>query len=471
MSNETKELHKEVSAGKSMFLFILSIVMVFGGVLWVKANSSIVLFTAGTASAALCLLWGIPWKHIERDMLENVNAMQPAILILLSVGLLVGAWIVSGTVPVMIYYGLKTLSPSIFLVATLMLCTVMSVCMGTSWGTIGTVGVALMGVSAGLEIPLSYTAGAIVTGAIFGDKLSPLSDTTVMSSAVSGVDILDHIKYMLWTTIPPFIVAFIMYAFLGRAAAGNSITGEHINLIMATLEAKFNLSPILLLPPIVVLALIVMKKPALPCFAVGIITGCLLAYFTQGTTLSGISVALQRGYTISSDVEIVDRMLIRGGLNSMLGTVALLIAAAIFGAPLRTAGVVRSLLEQIRKLAASQCSMQMLAFVTHAVFFAITGSYYVTFAVLGPVLRPLYDKYDLHRANLSRMFEDSGTAFAPIIPWSVTGAFIAGTLGVPTGEYILYAPLTYLGMVFLVIYNLTGFRIAKRPAEGYGDLE
>ncbi|MDR1510198.1 MAG: Na+/H+ antiporter NhaC [Synergistaceae bacterium] len=461
---------KKLSAVNALVLFVLSILMVFGGVLWVKANSSIVLLTAGIVSSAVCMIWGIKWKDLERDMLSNINAMLPAILILLSVGLMIGIWIACWTVPLMVYYGIKILSPGSFLAVTLVVCTMMSVCMGTSWGTIGTVGVALMGVSAGLEIPLAYTAGAIVTGAIFGDKLSPLSDTTVMSSAVSGVDIIDHIKYMLWTTIPPYLISLALYLFLGRAAAGRVITGGSVEIITSSLSSIFSLSPILLLPPVAVLGLIILKKPALPVFTVGVALGCVLAYFCQGMSLGEISSALQRGYTAKSEIGIIDSMLIRGGLNSMLSSVVLLMAAAVFGAPLKTAGVIAILIDMIKSKAASERIMQVFAFITHAAFFCITGSYYVTFAVLGPVMRPLYDSYSLHRANISRMLEDSGTALAPIVPWSVTGAFIANTLGVPTGEYIMYAPLTYLGMVFLVIYDITGVKIWRKPAEGYGEL-
>lgn len=461
MPNETTQ--ERISASKAIVLFVVSILIVLLGVLYAKVNSTIVLLTAGATCIAFCMAWGIKWADIERDILASISAMLPAILILLAVGLLVGVWIACGTVPLMIYYGLKTLTPSVFLVVTLLLCTIMSVCMGTSWGTIGTVGVALMGVSAGLEIPLAYTAGAIVTGAIFGDKLSPLSDTTVMASAVSGVDIVDHIKYMLWTTLPPYLLSLLLYFFLGTHAAGHTFSGEQVGLIIDTLEKNFNMNPILLLPPIAVLGLILMKKPALPVFAFGVLLGVFFAFVVQGHNVQVIATALYKGYGVSSNVEIVDKMLLRGGLSSMFSTHGLLFAAAIFGAPLRTAGVVTILLEQISKYAKTSKSMQMLAFGIHALFFSITGSYYVTFAVLAPMLRPLYDHYGLNRTNLSRMLEDSGTAFAPIVPWSVTGAFCASTLGVSTGQYILYAPLTYLGMAFLVFYNLTGFKIATVP--------
>jgi len=441
-------MRKTLSETKSFILLLASVFVVFIGVVVIKANSTIVLTTAGVVAITLSIIWGIKWDDIQSDLLENLGAMLQSILILLSVGMLVGAWILSGTVPVMVYYGLKVLRPSTFLFAAALICAIMSVMTGTSWGTIGTVGVALMGVSTGLGVPLQYTAGAVVVGAIFGDKLSPLSDTTVMASAVSNVDIVDHIKYMLYTTLPGFIISLILYLIIGFRYSGGTVTGDNLHLILNTLEETFNLNPILLLPPIVVLLLIFMRKPTLPVFTIGITLGCVLAFIFQGSNI----------------VEIVDTMLIRGGLQSMLGTVALLIGAGVFGSPLRTAGVIQVLIDKITSKVKNQKGILASIYLLHGGLFAITGSYYVTFAVLAPMVRTLYDRFGLHRKNLSRTLEDSGTAFAPIVPWSVTGAFIATTLGVETVEYILYAPMTYLGIIFGLLYSISGFKIAKSDA-------
>lgn len=449
-----------LSPMKAITLIAVSIAIVFGGIIFVEAESTIVLLAAGTAVIILSLLWGVKWEDIEKGILDNLRAMFVPILILLAVGLMIGIWMLAGTIPMIVYYGLLLIHPNVFLFVACLACALMSVMAGTSWGTIGTIGVAFMGVSVGLDIPLHYTAGAVVVGAIFGDKMSPLSDTTVMAAAVTDVKLVDHIKHMLYTTIPGFVISLIVFLILGFQVGGQ-IENEQITSILSTLDANFNLNPLLLLPPIVILFLIYRNKPTLPVFGVGILLGVLLAAIFQGNGLAEIATALNDGYTASTGVEVVDSMLQRGGLASMLGTVALLIAAAIFGSPLQTAGVIDVILNGIQKVVNTGKGLMLSSLSLHAFLFIITGSYYVTFAVLGPMMKSMYDKYGLHRKNFSRTLEDTGTALAPLIPWSVTGAFIAGTLGVPVVQYAPFAPMLYLGVVFAIIYIMTGFGIAK----------
>lgn len=453
-------MNKTLSSAKAIALIVVSIAIVFGGIIFVDAESTIVLLAAGTTVIILSLLWGIKWDDIETGILTNLRAMFIPILILLAVGLMIGVWMLAGTIPMIVYYGLLLIHPSVFLFVACLACALMSVMAGTSWGTIGTIGVAFMGVSVGLDIPLQYTAGAVVVGAIFGDKLSPLSDTTVMAAAVTDVKLVDHIKHMMYTTIPGFVISLIVFLVLGFQVSGQ-IENEQITSILNTLEANFNLNPLLLLPPVVILFLIYRGKPTLPVFGVGILLGCLLAAVFQGNGLAEIAAALNDGYTDSTGVEVVDSMLQRGGLASMLGTVALLIAAAIFGSPLQTAGVIDVILNGIQKVVNTGKGMMLSTLSLHSFLFVITGSYYVTFAVLGPMMKSMYDKYGLHRKNFSRTLEDSGTALAPLVPWSVTGAFIAGTLGVPVVQYAPFAPMLYLGIVFAIIYIMTGIGIAK----------
>lgn len=454
-----------VSAGKAAVLLVVSLVIILGGIIFVKAPSTIVLITAGGAVMTLSVFWGVKWDDIQDDILQSLKAMFIPILILLAVGMLVGAWIISGTVPLMVYYGLKILSPSSFLLVAALVCSLMSVMTGTSWGTMSTVGIALMGVSAGLGVPLYYTAGAIVVGAIFGDKLSPLSDSTILASGVSNVELREHCKYLLWTTVPGYLISLLLYAVLGFQFRQGTVEGQSLQLILSTLEKTFNLNPILFLPPVVVLVLIIMKKPTLPVFGVGIMLGVVLAIVFQGASLKAIAIALNTGYATATKVAIVDKMLMRGGLSSMLGSTALLIGAAFFGAPLRTAGVIQVLVDWIQKVAKTPKSILFSGFTVHCLAFMVVGSYYVTYAVLAPMITPLYDKFGLHRKNFSRSIEDTGTAFAPVIPWSVTGAFTISTLGIDYSHYILYAPMTYLGLVFALFYIFTGIGIAKADPE------
>lgn len=454
-------MDQELSGKKFGILLLTVFGVLFFCIKAVKSSTTITLLITGTVLIMVALAMGSRWKDIEEDLYACLKAMLPSILILLSVGMLIGTWMTSGTIPIMIYYGMKILSPGSFLVMACLICATMSVMAGTSWGTIGTVGIALMGVSTGLGIPLHYTAGAVVVGAIFGDKLSPLSDTTVMASGVSDVEVVDHIKHMLYTTLPGLFVSLVLYFVLGLKFRGGSVGGEQYELIMSTLQNSFHFNPLLLLPPVVVLVLIYLKKPTLPVFTIGIILGAVLALIFQGSSLNDIANSLNKGFTASTGVGVVDKMVLRGGLKSMMGTVALLIAAGVLGAPLRTTGIIGFILEKIKNVATKGSQMMAGTFLVHGLMFMITGSYYVTFAVIGPVVKPLYDKYGLDRKNLSRTLEDTGTALAPIVPWSITGAFIAGTLEVPTMDYFLYAPMTYLGLVFSLFYIFTGIAIAR----------
>lgn len=453
-------MENKISPTKAVILLIVGFAVLFGGFVGLKAPNTITLIFSGLSIMLLASLWGVAWKDIMKDVMGSLHNMFPSILIVLFVGMLVASWISSGTIPVMVYYGLKILRPRTFLVVATLICCVMSVTTGTSWGTMSTVGVALMGISVGLGIPLAYTAGAVLVGAIFGDKLSPLSDTTVLASAVAEADIVDHIKYMLWTTIPGLLISLILFYFLGRNATG-VVEGESLNLILDTLNANFNLSPLLIIPPVVVLVLIAMNKPTIPVFAIGITLGVLCTLIFQGGSLAVVAEALNSGYATESGVAVVDKMLMRGGLSSMYSTVGLLIASALFGSPLKTAGVINVLIDLVKKVARSGRSILAGTYVLHLFMMLVTGAYYVTFSAFGPMLKPLFNQYNLAGVNLSRCLEDSGTAIACLIPWSVFAAFTVSTLGVPVMDYFLFAPLTYLSPVIGILYAVLGFKLKR----------
>ena len=459
---EDNKTSKKLSVRQSTFLLVLAVFIVLAGIVVLKAKPVVCLVAAGMSVSLLGMAFGIRWEDIEEDMKETVKRIAVAVLILLFVGLMVGSWMISGTVPFMMYYGLKFLPPSLFLVFTVLLCALMSIMTGTSWGTMSTLGIALMGVSAGLGIPLPYTAGCVITGAIFGDKLSPLSDTTILAPAMSGVPIMEHIKSMLFTTIPSLLVGIVMAFILGLQFHSGTVDGEQYRIIMDTLNQNFNMNPLLLLPPVVVLFLIFRQKPTLPVFAIGIFLGVILAVVIQGQSLADTAAALYAGFTRDTGVDIVNSMVQRGGATSMYDSIGLIIGAAVFGAPLQTLGITNVLLDAITQVAKTSRLLLLLSYLLHMFLYCITGAYYVTFAIVGPVLGPLYDKYDLHRKNLSRMLEDSGTAFGPLIPWSNVGAFCATTLGVPVLAYAPYAPITYCSPLFALIYIITGFGIFRR---------
>lgn len=470
MSKEKKEkkvvaeaVSKQLNTIQAVILLVLSIAVIAVGKLVLKGDIAVILIIDAAVISALSLIWGIRWKDIEEQIQENFKSMTVPLIILICVGLLVGSWIASGTIPTMIYYGMKFLSPNIFLIMACLIAAVMSVMTGTSWGTISTVGVALMGVSAGLQIPLAYTAGAITVGAIFGDKLSPLSDTTVLSSAVADVDIVDHIKYLLLTTVPCLVISLILYAVLGFQHAGNSIQGGEYSLLMETLNSTFVINPLLLIPPVVVVVLIVLKKPTVPTFFAGIVVAVILALIVQKASLQEVLSALAVGYSQSTGVDIVDTMVLRGGLKSMFSTIVLVLAAGIFGAPLKASGTVQIIVEKLESVVKNEKQMMLAVGVMHIILFVIVVSYYVSFIIIGNMTKDLYDKYGVDRKNLSRTLEDTGTALAPLIPWGLSGAFYSTTLGVATSEFVIYAPITYLSCIIGAIYIITGFTIARTP--------
>ena len=457
------ETKGKMTSGRAMIILLASAACILLGALVIKSPTVVNLIIAGLVASFLAMMWGVKWDTIQEDILDFARRMFPAILILIFVGMLVGSWIQAGTVPIMIYYGLKVLTPKFFLVIACIICSLMSVMTGTSWGTVATVGVALMGVAQGLGVPQSWTAGAVLVGALFGDKMSPMSDTTVLAPAVSGVEVIDHIKYMLFTTVPSYIISLVVFFIVGLKFGDGSVETEQYNLIISTLESTFNFNPILIVPPIVVLVMIFKKVPILPSFAVGIALGIVFAMIFQGSSLVDVLTALNKGYTQTTEVAMVDSMIKRGGISSMLSSVAIVIAAATFGAPLKSAGVIDFVVEKIVKVATNQRNVLLCSYGFHMLLILIIGGYYTTFSIAGPVLQPLYDKYGLDKANLSRCLEDTGTTFSPLVPWCSNGVYFTTTLGVAYSAYAFTTPMCYLCLVFALIYIITGFKIKQAP--------
>ncbi|MBD1382313.1 Na+/H+ antiporter NhaC [Metabacillus arenae] len=456
-------MKRPISMLDVVVFLMVAFAIIIGGLVYVKAPPAIVLLTAGVTLIIMAIMRGIQWKDIEKDIFDTMQKILLPALILLAVGMLIGAWMISGTIPLIINYGLLVLQPSIFLIAALLICSITSILTGTSWGTIGTVGIALMGVSTGLGIPTEYTAAAIITGAFFGDKLSPLSDSTIIASALTEVNLIEHIKHLLSTTMPGYVISIFLFVILGfqlnekQYETGN----ESVVLITGTLQDSFHLNPLLLLPPLLVLVLVFKRSSPLPVFMLGIITACVLAVAVQGSSLADIAKTLSDGYVGTTGVEIVDSMLSQGGLQSMFSTVMIFFASSILAAPLKTTGILQLMIDTILKKVKSSKAMMTCSLFLHGGFYCVTGNFSSSYAVMGPILSPLYDKYGLHRKNLSRSLEDTGTAIGPGIPWGISAVFIMNTLNVSVSQYILITPIIYTGVIFALIYIYTGFSIAR----------
>ena len=457
MSNEKKI----VKPWQALSMLVVGIAIIIVGLMVLKVNNRIVLAVDGVVMCCMAVCFGIKYDDLQKGIKDTVTSMIVAILILLAVGTLVGVWMLSGTVPVMIYYGMKVLTPGLFLPIVCILCTLIACLAGTSWGTLATVGVACMGVAQGLGVPMEAAAGAICVGAFFGDKISPLSDSPVITSTVTGVPLIEGILHALRSTGPAYIVSLIFFTVYGMKFTGGTVGGEIYEDILSTVAANFNLNPILLLPVIVVIVLVVMQKPTIPTFVAGIAVGGVVAMVMQGADLTTLLSTMYSGYAGNSGSAVVDSMLNRGGLSSMNSTILLLLAAALFGGPLRTAGVVDVLLDYVKKLAKNSKTMATGVLFLHTIFFCITGAYYVSYPVVGDMTKDMFPEYGLEKKNLMRIMLDTGTGLAPLVPWSTTGSYTATTLGVANMSFAAFAPMLWLSILISLVMGLTGIGMAK----------
>jgi NhaC family Na+:H+ antiporter len=431
-----------------------------------EGTAHIPLLLAAALAALIGRGIGHSWHDIEQGILGGIVIGLKAILILLVIGTLIGTWIAAGIVPILIDYGLRLLNPSIFLVAACVICCVVSIATGSSWTTAGTVGIALMGVGQGLEVPEPMIAGAIVSGAYFGDKLSPLSDTTNLAPAVAGSELFEHIRYMLYTTVPSLGIALVLYALLGWFRGTAVTETDNVTVIRQALESHFKLNPILLLPPLLVILMVMLRLPALPALFGGALLGAILAGAIQGASLQSIVAAAQSGYVANTGVAAVDALLSRGGLDSMLPTVSLILAALTFGGAMERTGLLTALAGAILRLARGTGRLVTATVVTCIGMNILAPDQYLSIIVSGRMYREAYRDQGLHPVVLSRTLEDSGTLSSPLVPWNTCGAFMSTTLGVSALAYLPYAFLNLLNPILAIVIAFLGWKIVMLPNRG-----
>ena len=433
------------------------------GIFQIKAE--ILLVASATFAGFLAKSLGYSWKELEEGIIESVRQAMPAMLIVICVGLLIGSWIAAGTIPMLVYYGLKIISPGYFLVTASFVCSAVSLFTGTSWGTVGTVGIAFMGIAQGLEIPLGPAAGAIITGAYFGDKISPFSDTTNLAPIAAKSNLFDHIRHLLWTTTPAWILGLIIYFFIGLKFRGSSLPQENINAILEALYTNFNFNILLLLPPVIVFYCAVRKLPTIPGMVIASFTAAILAVIFQNTSLKEVLNAMTSGNTICTGLEDLDKLLSRGGMMSMMGVTLIAFCAFAFAGIMQKAGMLQVILNHLLKFIKSTGTLILSTALSCITIALITGSSFLSILVPGELFAPAYKKRNLAAKNLSRTTEDSGTVIVPLVPWSMAGVYMAGTLGVPVLVYAKWSFMCYFGIVFAIIYGFTGFAIAPKIRE------
>lgn len=453
---------RQVSPLIALIPVLFLIVSLFLAIQVIGADPHIPLFTSAIVAALVgMLVLKVKWSEIEEGIVETIKMSMGAVIILMIIGMVIGTWILSGAVPVMIFYGLKILSPKIFLLATLLMCSVVSLATGSSWTTAGTVGIALMGIGMSLGVPAPIIGGAIISGAYFGDKMSPLSDTTNLAPAMAGAKLFDHIKHMIYTTGPSYVISAVLFLVIGMGYSGDTLDLALIQEINEGLQMGFNLNPLLLLIPVITIGMVVMKVPAIPGLFGGAILGGLAAMMFQGADIGSVVDALHYGYASETGIGFVDELLSRGGLDSMMWTISLILCAMTFGGVMEKTGMLESLANVILGFAKSTGSLVVATILTALGMNVLAGDQYLSIVIPGRMYKDAYDKRGLAPKNLSRVLEDSGTLTSALIPWNTCGAFMIGTLGLAPWTYVPYCFLNLINPLVSIFYGFTGITMEK----------
>ena len=460
-----------------LIFFLTLNVLFFGDDTLSGANQMALIFASAIAGLIASRL-GLEWKSIRKSIVKSINSAMPSILILFLIGSLAGTWMISGVVPAMIFYGLKILNPGIFLFASVVICALVSLATGSSWSTIATIGIALIGIGNAMGINEGIVAGAIISGAYFGDKMSPMSDTTNLAPAVAGTDLFTHIRYMVITTAPSILITLIIFLVIGFTYNFDTVEtniGEFSNVI----ATNFNVTPWLFLVPALLILIIVMKVPPLPSLFAGTLLGGIFAVIFQPQIIHQIT-DIQGSYMLKSYIAViksmfgpiaittqnaaVNELFTTNGMAGMLDTIWLIITAMVFGGVMESAGLLMRITQSVIKFAKSTGSL-VASTVATCIFFNVTASdQYISIVVPGRMYYKTFRKMGLKPEVLSRTLEDAGTVTAPLIPWNTGGATQARVLGVPTLSYLPFAffnLISPLMSIFMAAFNIKIRRLTK----------
>ncbi|HIF9202784.1 TPA: Na+/H+ antiporter NhaC [Photobacterium damselae] len=432
------------------------------------------LLTSAVIAAAVAWKIGYSWDDIQNAIIDRLAKTLPAVFILVLVGGLIGSWMVGGTIPMLVYYGLKIISPEYLVLTSFLVTCMVSLCTGTSWGSAGTIGVALMGIATGMDANLAAVAGAVVSGAYFGDKISPLSDSTNFAPVVAGTDLYSHIQHMLWTTIPAFILSAVVFFFVGSHDV-TADTPAKVIAMLANIEQLFSLNIFLLLPPALILWGAIRKLPTIPLMLLAIAIGIFNAVTFQGFSLVTALTAMLNGFNASmfadaglSNVTVVSDVLTlvnRGGMTSMMGVVLLVFCAFSFAGALALTGALNVLVDLLSKGIKGTASLIGATIVTTITVVCTTSDGKLALLIPSELFRDTYERMQLDPKNLSRTIEDAGTIIEPLVPWTNAGVFMAATLGVSTLDYMPWAIQNYSAIFCAMLWAVTGVGIAKAVKE------
>ncbi|NPC92033.1 Na+/H+ antiporter NhaC [Bacillus sp. WMMC1349] len=447
---------KRFSFSISALLFFVMLIIIFTCLFIFHAEAHIPLLICVAFLATVGSLKGYTWKELESGMISGIrNGIQP-IMILSLIGILIGVWEYSGTIPTVTVYALNIIEPQYLLLTALISCLMISSLVGSSFTTVSTIGVALIGVAHAAGVPLTWVAGAVICGACFGDKMSPLSDTTNFAAGVGQIPIFKHIRHMMGTTFPALLITILVFFFMGRSLTIADTSTENIQSIVKGIESTVAISGWSLLPPLLVIVLAVRRIPVIPSLVAGIVSAIVLAAIIQpAANISSFLAAMQNGPVFSVGNEAVEKILNRGGLQSMMGSVSLIMIAFALGGLMEKTGLISSLLEGVMKGIRTKARLVFSTVLASMGINLLTGEQYLSILIPGQSFKKLYDKLEIDRKHLSRSLEDGGTLINPMIPWGVSGAFMSTALGVPVIEYLPFVFFLYLSPLFSILF---GFR-------------
>lgn len=457
---DTKEKQcKTLNGLQSALLMVLIIASVAVCIRLKVGGPMMGLFFSWLIIYAFCLVLKIDYKQIQQGAFDALKVVLPTMTILMAIGVLIGTWMISGTIPTIIVYGLKSINPAFLLAFTLIFTAVLSLVTGTSYGSAGSAGVAMMAIGHAMGLNPGMVAGAVICGAMFGDKLSPFSDTTNLAPAVAGAKLGDHVKSMLWTTVPPMIISIIIFTVLGiTQTSGGYDTGD-LSSYTGYLEGNFHIGFVTLLPAILIIVLLMFRVGAFEALGIGAVAGALVAIFIQGASLQTVLKVCYSGFTSDTDIAVLKSILNRGGMSSMLQYVAIITFAVGMGGMLDRLGVLNKILSIFTKKINSDGSLILATIIVGYVTSIISCSSPMSHVLTGRLMQPLFKERKVEPRILSRCLEDSGTLAGPMIPWHGYGIYMAGTLGVAWSQYILFVPLLWLTPLFSILYGFTGISI------------
>lgn len=457
---ETKEKGQKTLNGLQSAVLLVLIVASVAVCIRLKVGGPMMgLFFSWLIIYAFCIVLKIDYENVKKGAFDALKVVLPTMTILMAIGVLIGTWMVSGTIPTIIVYGLKSINPAFLLTFTLIFTAVLSLVTGTSYGSAGSAGVAMMAIGNAMGINPGMVAGAVICGAMFGDKLSPFSDTTNLAPAVAGAKLGDHIKSMLWTTIPPMVISIIFFTVLGIKQTSGGYDPGDLTVYIDYLEGAFQIGWLTLIPAVLIIALLMFRVGAFEALGIGAIAGALVAVFVQGADLRSVIKICYDGFNSGTDIGVLKSILNRGGMASMLQYVAIITFAVGMGGMLDRLGVLNNILSVFTKRINGDGSLILATLLTGYVTSIVSCSSPMSHVLTGRMMEPLFKERGVEPRILSRCLEDSGTLAGPMIPWHGYGIYMAGTLGVAWAQYIGFVPLLWLTPLFSVLYGFTGISI------------